>query len=71
MKKAIEIDVKNGIIVLNDGSKKMIDNYILELEDRLIKIYELLKKYGDVEPWSIYKITGETLFEVMDAVEGK
>ena len=30
-----------------------------------------LKDYGDVEPWAMYKITGEQLFQIMDAVEGK
>lgn len=71
MKTAIKINLASGMVVLSDGSEKSIDNYILELEDRLIKVQESLKDYGDVEPWAMYKITGEQLFQIMDAVEGK
>ncbi len=71
MKTAIKINLANGMVVLSDGSEKSIDNYILELEDRLVKVQESLKDYGDIDPWEIYKITGEQLFQIMDAVEGK
>lgn len=71
MKRAIKIDLTNGMVTLDDGSQKTLDNYILELEDRLIKIYSILESYNDVEPWSFYKVSGDKLFKVMDIVEGK
>lgn len=52
MKKAIKIDLTNGMVTFDDGSKKTIDNYILELEDRFIKLQEILKDYEDVNPSS-------------------
>ena len=71
MKKAIKIDVSNGMVTLDDGSQKTIDNYILELEDRLIKLQDILKDYEDVNPDSEYMILGEMLFNIMDTLEGK
>lgn len=71
MKKAIKIDLTNGMVTLDDGSKKTIDNYILELEDRFIKLQEILKDYEDVNPSSEYMILGEMLFNIMDIIEGK
>ena len=71
MKKAIKIDVSNGMVTLDDGSQKTIDNYILELEDRLIKLQDILKDYEDVNPDSEYMILGEMLFNIMDPLEGK
>lgn len=71
MKTSIRIDSKNGIVTLNDGSKKIIDNYVLELEDRLIKIHDLLRDYEDVNPLDLYTITGETLFVIMDILENR
>lgn len=71
MKNAIKIDVSNGMITLNDGNKKTIDNYIFELEDRLIKIHEMLIEFKDVDPNAEYLVDGEKLFEVMDILEGK
>lgn len=71
MKRAIKIDVSNGMVTLNDGSQKTIDNYIFELEDRFIKLQEILKDYGDVNPNAEYMILGEMLFNIMDIVEGK
>lgn len=71
MKRAIKIDLSNGMITLNDGSQKTLDNYVFELEDRLIKTQELLKDYEDVDPNSEYLLDGELLFKVMDSVEGK
>lgn len=71
MKNAVKIDLVNNIITLNDGTKKTIDNYILELEDRLIKVYDILKDFGDVNPSHFYTITGESLFEVMDLLEDR
>ena len=71
MKVSLNINIPKGQVALNDGSVKQIDNYVLELEDRLIKIHELLKDYADVEPWSMYQITGETLFEIMDLIEDR
>lgn len=52
MKNAVKIDVSSGIVILNDGSIKTIDNYILELEDKIICLQELLNKY---EPDEIRK----------------
>lgn len=71
MRRAAKIDLSNGMITLDDGSEKTLDNYILELEDRLIKIHEILKDYGDVNPNSEYMILGEMLFNIMDILEGK
>ena len=71
MKSAIKIDLTKGIVTLSDGNQKAIDNYIFELEDRLIKLQELLKEFEDVEPDKEYVISGELLFNVMDCVEGK
>lgn len=71
MKSAIKIDLIKGIVELNDGSIKNIDNYIFELEDRFIKLQEILKNYGDVDPNAEYMILGEMLFNIMDIVEGK
>lgn len=71
MNNAKKINIVDGIVELSDGNKKTIDNYILELEDRLIKIHEKLKAFEDVDPDLLYTINGETLFEVMDLVEGK
>lgn len=71
MNNAKKINIVEGIVELSDGNKKAIDNYILELEDRLIKIHEKLKAFEDVNPDLLYTIDGETLFEVMDLVEGK
>lgn len=71
MKKAIKIDLTNGMVTLDDGSQKTIDNYILELEDRFIKLQEILKDYEDVNPSSEYMILGEMLFNIMDIIEGK
>jgi vacuolar-type H+-ATPase subunit I/STV1 len=44
MRTAAKIDLTNGMVVLSDGSKKTMDNYILELEDRFIKLQEVLLK---------------------------
>lgn len=71
MKKTIKIDVSNGMVTLDDGSQKTIDNYILELEDRLIKLQDILKDYEDVDPNAEYMILGEMLFNIMDTLEGK
>lgn len=71
MKSAIKIDLTKGIVTLNDGNQKAIDNYIFELEDRLIKLQEILKDYGDVDPNAQYMILGEMLFSIMDIIEGK
>lgn len=71
MARAIKIDLSNGMVTLNDGSQKTLDNYVFELEDRLIKTQELLKDYEDVDPSSEYLLDGELLFKVMDSVEGK
>lgn len=71
MNNAKIIDIKNGMVTMNDGSRKNIDNYVLELEDRLIKIYSLLQAYTDVEPWSVYQINGEVLFNIMDILEDR
>ena len=71
MKRAIKIDVINGMVTLDDGSQKTIDNYIFELEDRLIKLQEELKDYEDVDPDKQYMILGEVLFKIMDLIEGK
>lgn len=71
MKNAVKIDVSNGIVILSDGSQKTIDNYILELEDRFIKLQEILKDYEDVNPLHFYTITGETLFVIMDILENR
>lgn len=71
MKKAIKIDLVKGIVELNDGSIKNIDNYIFELEDRFIKLHEILKDYGDVDPNDEYMILGEMLFNIMDIIEDR
>lgn len=71
MKNAIKIDLVKGIVELNDGSIKNIDNYIFELEDRFIKLHEILKDYGDVDPNAEYMILGEMLFNVMDIIENR
>lgn len=71
MKYATKIDLTKGMVTLNDGSQKTIDNYIFELEDRFVKIHELLKDYGDVDPNAQYMILGEQLFQIMDVVEDR
>lgn len=71
MKSAIKIDLVKGIVELNDGSIKNIDNYIFELEDRFIKLQEILKDYGDVDPNAEYMILGEMLFNIMDIIEDR
>lgn len=71
MRRAIKIDVSNGMITLDDGSKKTVDNYIFELEDRLIKLHDILKDYGDVNPNAEYMILGEMLFNIMDIIEDR
>ena len=71
MKSAIKIDLVKGIVELNDGSIKNIDNYIFELEDRFIKLHEILKDYGDVDPNAEYMILGEMLFNIMDIIENR
>ena len=71
MKSAIKIDLTKGMVTLNDGSQKTIDNYIFELEDRFTKLQEILKDYGDVDPNAQYMILGEMLFSIMDIIEGK
>ena len=71
MKKAIKIDLTNGMVTLDDGSQKTLDNYIFELEDRFIKLQEILKDYGDVDPNAEYMILGEMLFNIMDIIEDR
>lgn len=71
MRRAIKIDVSNGMITLDDGSEKTVDNYIFELEDRLIKLHDILKDYGDVNPNAEYMILGEMLFNIMDIIEDR
>ena len=71
MKAAIKIDLVKGIVELNDGSIKNIDNYIFELEDRFIKLQEILKDYEDVDPNAEYMILGEMLFNIMDIIEDR
>ena len=71
MKYATKIDLTRGMVTLNDGSQKTIDNYIFELEDRFAKLQEVLKDYGDVDPNAQYMILGEMLFNIMDIIEGK
>lgn len=71
MRNAVKIDVSNGMVILSDGSQKTIDNYIFELEDRFIKLQEILKDYGDVNPSSEYMILGEMLFNIMDIIENR
>lgn len=38
MKTSKIIDIKNNMVTMSDGSQKFIDAYILELEDKLIKL---------------------------------
>lgn len=71
MKKVSKIDLSKNIVAFNDDSEKLLDNYIFELEDRLIKVHDLLKDYEDVDPNAQYTILGETLFEVMDILENR
>lgn len=71
MKNAIKIDLVKGIVELNDGSIKNIDNYIFELEDRFIKLQDILKDYVDVDPNAEYMILGEMLFNIMDIIENR
>lgn len=71
MKRAIKIDLTNGMVTLDDGSQKTLDNYIFELEDRLLKLHEILKDYGDVNPNAEYMILGEMLFNIMDIIEDR
>ena len=71
MKSAIKIDLVKGIVELNDCSIKNIDNYIFELEDRFIKLHEILKDYVDVDPNAEYMILGEMLFNIMDIIEDR
>lgn len=71
MKVSLNINIPKGQVALNDGSVKQIDNYVLELEDRLIKIHEKLKAFEDANPDLLYTIDGETLFEVMDLIEDR
>lgn len=71
METAKKINLIDGTVILSNENKKAIDNYILELEDRLIKIHEKLKGFEDVDPDWLYSIDGETLFEVMDILENR
>ena len=43
MKTSKIIDIKNNMVTMSDGSKKYIDAYILELEDKLIKLSEKIE----------------------------
>ena len=43
MKTSKIIDIKNNMVTMNDGSQKFIDAYILELEDKLIKLSEKIE----------------------------
>lgn len=43
MKTSKIIDIKNNIVTMSDGSQKFIDAYILELEDKLIKLSEKIE----------------------------
>ena len=43
METSKKIDVVRGIVVMTDGSEKCIDAYILELEDKLIKLSEKIE----------------------------
>lgn len=43
METSKKIDVVRGIVVMTDGSEKYIDAYILELEDKLIKLSEKIE----------------------------
>lgn len=43
METSKKIDVVRGIVVMTDGSQKFIDAYILELEDKLIKLSEKIE----------------------------
>lgn len=71
MKTSEIIDIKKGEVELSDGSIKYIDNYILELEDRILKTLHLLQDFDDVDPNCRYDISGELLFKVMDKLEGR
>ena len=71
MRNAVKIDLVKGIVELNDGSIKNIDNYIFELEDRFIKLQDILKDYVDVDPNAEYMILGEMLFNIMDIIENR
>lgn len=57
-----KINIKENKVVLNNGKEKILDNYVLELEDRLLKLYSRLKKYEDVDPSKAYYVSGEELF---------
>lgn len=71
MEKVIKIDLINNKVILSNGSTKMIDNYIFELEDRNDKLKELLKEYEDVDPLQVYAIGGSVLFEALDLIENR
>lgn len=71
MRNAVRINLADGTIQLNDNNKKTLDNYILELEDRLIDIYDILEEYKDVDPNKDYVVSGEKLFEIMDILEDR
>lgn len=43
MKTSKIIDIKNNMVTMSDGSQKFIDAYILELEDKLIKLSEKIE----------------------------
>ena len=71
MKYSRKIDCKNNKVVLNDDSEKILDNYVLELEDKLLKLYSKLEKYNDVDPNKCYNVSGEELFEILDIIEDR
>lgn len=45
MKTIKKIDTINNTILLEDFTLKLIDNYLLELEDKLIEIEDILNRY--------------------------
>lgn len=45
MKTIKKIDINKKLVYFTDGSTKYIDNYILELEDKLLQIEDIVNGY--------------------------
>ena len=60
---------KDKYVYLKDD--EALDNYVLELEDKLLKLYSKLEKYNDVDPNKCYNVSGEELFEILDIIEDR
>lgn len=76
MKSCVEVQNRRITDILHKKEVKHLKKYIEYLKENSIpkqKVKEILDKLhiSDIEPWSVYKVSGDILFNLKEMVEDK